>query len=59
MTQEQYEVLTQIFSALQVIETKGQNTIIMGDVLRALQQLINSVNMDNQIAADAETAEEI
>jgi len=52
MTKEQYDVLTQIFNALQAIDTKGQNTIIMADVLRALQQLMASVNVNT-------TAEEL
>lgn len=46
MTKAQYDVLTQIFNALQAIDTKGQNTIIMADVLRALQQLMASVNVN-------------
>jgi len=52
MTKAQYDVLTQIFNALQAIDTKGQNTIIMADVLRALQQLMASVNVNT-------TAEEL
>ena len=46
MTKAQYDVLTQVFNALQAIDTKGQNTIIMADVLRALQQLMNSVQVE-------------
>ena len=46
MTKAQYDVLTQIFNALQAIDTKGQNTIIMADVLRALQQLMNTVTVE-------------
>lgn len=57
MTKAQYDVLTQIFNALQAIDTKGQNTIIMADVLRALQQLMASVNV-NATAAEAEPQEE-
>lgn len=52
MTKAQYDVLTQVFNALQAIDTKGQNTIIMADVLRALQQLMASVNVNT-------TAEEL
>lgn len=57
MTKAQYDVLTQIFNALQAIDTKGQNTIIMADVLRALQQLMASVNV-NAIAEEREPQEE-
>lgn len=57
MTKAQYDVLTQVFNALQAIDTKGQNTIIMADVLRALQQLMASVNV-NTIAEEREPQEE-
>jgi len=57
MTKAQYDVLTQIFNALQAIDTKGQNTIIMADVLRALQQLMASVNV-NATAEEREPQEE-
>ena len=33
--------LTNLFNTLCQIETKGRNTIIMGDCLRYLEQLIN------------------
>lgn len=33
--------LKRLFNTLCQIETKGQNTIIMGDCLRFLEQLIN------------------
>lgn len=56
MTKAQYDVLTQIFNALQAIDTKGQNTIIMADVLRALQQLMASVNV-NATAEEREPQE--
>jgi len=57
MTKAQYDVLTQIFNALQAIDTKGQNTIIMADVLRALQQLMASINV-NATAEEREPQEE-
>ena len=57
MTKAQYDVLTQVFNALQAIDTKGQNTIIMADVLRALQQLMASVNV-NATAEKREPQEE-
>lgn len=33
--------LTKLFNTMCQIETKGQSTIIMGDCLRYLEQLIN------------------
>lgn len=35
------EELTNLFNTLCQIETKGQSSIIMGDCLRYLEQLIN------------------
>ena len=56
MTKAQYDVLAQVFNALQAIDTKGQNTIIMADVLRALQQLMASVQIEAE--AEPQTEEE-
>lgn len=58
MTKAQYDVLTQVFNALQAIDTKGQNTIIMADVLRALQQLMNSVQVEATPAMELAPQEE-
>ena len=58
MTKAQYDVLTQVFNALQAIDTKGQNTIIMADVLRALQQLMNTVTVESPAMELAPQTEE-
>ncbi len=58
MTKAQYDVLTQIFNALQAIDTKGQNTIIMADVLRALQQLMDSIKVESPAMELAPQTEE-
>ena len=39
MTQEQINQLIRIYNTLCTVETKGENTIIMGECLRAIQLL--------------------
>ena len=45
MTKEQLMQLQRIFNTLMTIETKGENTLIMADCLRALQQLSQSIEI--------------
>lgn len=40
MTKENIEILGRIFTALGSVSTKGEDTIIMADCLRALQQVL-------------------
>ena len=39
MTQEQITQFIRIYNTLCTIETRGENTLIMGDCLRAMQAL--------------------
>ena len=49
--------LTNLFNTLCQIETKGRNTIIMGDCLRYLEQLINkSTEIDKPVETEEESA---
>ena len=49
--------LTNLFNTLCQIETKGQNTIIMGDRLRYLEQLINkSTEINKPVETEEESA---
>ena len=43
MTQEQIIALAQIYNSLMCIETKGENTILMGKCLLKLQTLIQEL----------------
>lgn len=45
MTQEQLLRLQRIYNTFMTIETKGENTLIMADCLRALQQLAQSIEI--------------
>ena len=38
MTQEQFAQLQRIYNTLMTITTKGEDTLVMADCLRALQQ---------------------
>lgn len=40
MNQEQINQLSKIYNTLCLIETKGENSILMGNCLQALQQFI-------------------
>lgn len=40
MTKSNYEMLGQIYSAMGQISTKGEDTLIMADCLRAVNQLL-------------------
>lgn len=42
MKQEDLLLLTQIYNTLTLVSTKGEDTIIMGDCLRAFQDFLKS-----------------
>ena len=44
--------LMKLYNTLLTIETKGQNTIIMADCLRFIEQLRNSLQETNNEVAD-------
>ena len=63
ITREQVEQLSRIYNTMLEIRTKGEDTIIMSDCLRALEQVVQQVVQANQQpAADsapvAESVEE-
>ena len=45
MKQEQFEQLVRILNTLNTITTKGEDTIIMGDCLRAMQALAQEIQI--------------
>ena len=55
VTQEQLVQLSRIYNTLMTIETKGENTIVMGDCLRAFQQSVQEIQ--NQPLAKDEPVE--
>lgn len=45
MTKMQQEQLTRIYNTLMLISTKGEDTLIMADCLRAIQELTKAPMM--------------
>ena len=43
ISEEQLIQLSRIYNTLLTIETKGENTIVMGDCLRAFQQSVQEI----------------
>lgn len=43
MTQNQFIQLNKIYNTLALIQTSGENTIIMGECLRAMKELITEI----------------
>ena len=43
ITAKQIEQLSRIYNTMLTIETKGENTLVMSDCLRALYQLIQEI----------------
>lgn len=56
ITKEQLEQLTRIYNTMLNIGTKGEDTLIMSDCLRALEQVIVQINQAAQ-KAEAEIVE--
>ena len=55
ITKEQLEQLTRIYNTMLNIGTKGEDTLIMSDCLRALEQVIVQINQSasaDQIAGE-------
>lgn len=44
ITKEQLDMLSRIYNTMLEIKTKGEDTIVMADCLRALEQVIVSIN---------------
>lgn len=56
MTQSQKEQLTRIYNTLMLISTKGEDTLVMADCLRAIQQLYNEETsvLENLVISEEE-----
>ena len=58
ITREQVEQLTRIYNTMLEINTKGQDTLVMADCLRALEQVVTQVMQSGQAAEAAPVVEE-
>ena len=52
ITKEQLEQLTRIYNTMLQIGTKGEDTLIMSDCLRALEQVIVQIDQASKEAAN-------
>jgi len=57
ITQEQLIQLSRIYNTLLTVETKGENSLIISDCIRALQQLIQEIQQNTTSSVDAERIE--
>lgn len=53
ITREQLEQLTRIYNTMLEIRTKGEDTLVMADCLRALEQVVTQVMQANQQATQS------
>lgn len=50
MTYEKLEILSRIYNTLLLINTKGEDTMVMGDCLRALKSFILNEQKELEVA---------
>lgn len=49
ITMEQLQQLTRIYNTLLEVQTKGENTLIMADSLRAFEQIIKEIAQNEEV----------
>ena len=54
ITQEQLEQLTRIYNTMLEISTKGEDTLIMADCLRALEQTVINIKQNPILSKEKE-----
>lgn len=52
MTQEQYLQLNKIYNTLSLIETKGENTVLMGSCLAAFKETLQILSQTVVVPSD-------
>lgn len=57
MNNSQIEQLVKVYNTLLMVTTKGEDTIIMGQCLHALYQILSEIQ-NNATAADKQSTEE-
>lgn len=56
ITREQVEQLTRIYNTMLEIRTKGEDTLVMADCLRALEQVVSQVIQSSNSTPEAPAA---
>lgn len=63
MTYEKLEILSRIYNTLLLINTKGEDTLIMADCLNAMRNFISNEQRELEVAMNVQatqaTAEEV
>lgn len=60
MTYEKLETLSRIYNTLLLINTKGEDTMVMGDCLRAMKSFILNEQKELEVAINTEaTTQEV
>lgn len=54
MTYEKLETLSRIYNTLLLINTKGEDTMVMGDCLRAMKSFILNEQKELEVAINTE-----
>lgn len=54
ITIEQLQQLTRIYNTLLEVQTKGENTFIMADSLRAFEQVIKEIAQNEEVGGQPE-----
>lgn len=52
ITKEQVDQLTRIYNTLLNVHTKGEDTLIIADCIRALEQVIVQINQQHETAPE-------
>lgn len=58
ITREQVEQLTRIYNTMLEIRTKGEDTLVMADCLRALEQVVQQVIQGSNSTGETPAAAE-
>ena len=60
MTYEKLETLSRIYNTLLLVNTKGEDTMVMGDCLRAMKSFILNEQKELEVAINTEaTTQEV
>lgn len=59
ITKEQVEQLTRIYNTMLEIRTKGEDTLVMADCLRALEQVVTQVIKSNESNSETSVSERV
>ena len=59
MTYEKLEALSRIYNTLLLINTKGEDTLVMADCLRAIQSFVTNEQRELEVAMKTQAIQEV